>query len=323
MSLLRSLTLRQMQIFVAAARHASFVRAAEELCLSQPAVSMQIKQLESVAGFPLFERVNRQLTLTEAGDRLLHHASRILGEVKDAEDGLQALKGLDRGSITIGIISTSKYFLPKLLAQFLKHHPGIDVRIAEGNREMLLGLLRDNAIDLALMGRAPRELDAVSEPIAPHPYVIVASTEHPLRNYKQFDLQELRHDTFLLREPGSGTRAVAERVFRNHLFTAAKVTTLGSNETIKQAVMAGMGVGVLSLHTLALELRSQEIALLDVIGTPIDRAWHVVHLNSKWLSPASQAYRRFLLENTAAYLEREHAGLLPARSHGQGAHNQR
>jgi DNA-binding transcriptional LysR family regulator len=316
MSLLRSLTLRQMQIFVTAARHASFVRAAEELCLSQPAVSMQIKQLESVVGFPLFERVNRQVTLTEAGDQLLHHASRILGEIKDAEDGLQALRGLDRGSISIGLISTSKYFLPKLLAQFLKHHPGIDVRISEGNRELLLGLLRDNAVDLALMGRAPRDMDAVSEPIAPHPYVVVASTEHPLSKCRQFDLQELRHDTFLLREPGSGTRAVAERMFRDHLFTPSKVTTLGSNETIKQAVMAGMGVGVLSLHTLALELRSQEIALLDVIGTPIERAWHVVHLTGKWLSPASHAYRRFLLENTAAYLERQHSGLLPARSRG-------
>jgi LysR family transcriptional regulator, low CO2-responsive transcriptional regulator len=316
MSLLRSLTLRQMQIFVTAARHTSFVRAAEELCLSQPAVSMQLKQLESIFGVPLFERVNRQLKLTEAGERLLHHASRILGEVKDAEDGLQALRGLERGSISIGIISTSKYFLPKLLARFLRQHPGIDVRMSEGNRETLLSLLRDNAIDLALMGQPPRDLDAVSEPIAPHPYVIVASTEHPLCNFKRFDLQELRCDTFLLREPGSGTRAVAERMFSNHLFTPAKVATLGSNETIKQAVMAGMGVGLLSLHTLALELRSHEIALLDVVGTPIDRAWHIVHMTGKWLSPASQAYRTFLLENTAAYLDQEHAGLLPMRSHG-------
>ncbi|NPT54409.1 LysR family transcriptional regulator [Paraburkholderia elongata] len=313
MSLLRSLTLRQLQIFVAAARHASFVRAAEELHLSQPGVSMQLKQLESIVGFPLFERINRQLTLTEVGDRLLHHASRILGEIKDAEDGLQALKGLDLGSISIGIISTSKYFLPKLLAQFVKQHPGVDVRISEGNRETLLGLLRDNAIDLALMGQAPRELDAISEPLAPHPYVIVASTGHPLRNEKRFDLQELRHETFLLREPGSGTRAVAERMFRDHLFTPAKVTTLGSNETIKQAAMAGMGIGVLSLHTLSLELRSREIVLLDVLGTPIDRAWHIVHMTSKWLSPASQAYRTFLLENTSTYLEREYSELLPVR----------
>jgi DNA-binding transcriptional LysR family regulator len=141
----------------------------------------------------------------------------------------------------------------------------------------------------------------------------VASTGHPLRNEKRFDLQELRHETFLLREPGSGTRAVAERMFRDHLFTPAKVTTLGSNETIKQAAMAGMGIGVLSLHTLSLELRSREIVLLDVLGTPIDRAWHIVHMTSKWLSPASQAYRTFLLENTSAYLDREYSGLLPGR----------
>jgi DNA-binding transcriptional LysR family regulator len=308
MSLLRSLTLRQLQIFVAVARHASFVRTAEELHLTQPAVSMQIKQLESVVGFPLFERVGRQLTLTEVGDRLLHHASRILGEIKDAEDGLQALKGVDSGSISIGLISTAKYFAPKLLAQYTERYPGVEVQIAEGNREMLLRLLQDNAIDLALMGRPPCELDTVSEPIAAHPHVLVASTKHPLRDAKRFDLQELRHETFLLREPGSGTRAVTEQMFKNHLFTPAKTTTLGSNETIKQAVMAGMGISLLSLHTLSLELRIREIALLDVNGTPIDRVWHIVHMTSKWLSPASQVCRTFLLENTAAYLEQEYAG---------------
>lgn len=314
MALLRSLTLRQLQIFVTVARHASFVRTAEELHLTQPAVSMQIKQLESVVGFPLFERIGRQLTLTEPGDRLLHHASRIIGEVKDAEDGLQSLKNIEYGSITIGIISTAKYFAPKLLAKYAQRYPGVDIRLSEGNRETLLRLLQDNAIDLALMGRPPRELDTVSEPIAPHPYVIVASTGHLLRDARRFDLQELRHETFLLREPGSGTRAVSEQMFKNHLFTPGKVATLGSNETIKQTVMAGMGVSLLSLHTLSLELRTREIALLDVTGTPIERVWHVVHMTSKWLSPAGQVCRTFLLENTATYLEHEYADLLPART---------
>src|SRR5262245_30785217 len=187
MSFLRALTLRQLQIFVTVARHASFVRAAEELHLTQPAVSMQVKQLESVVGLALFERVRNQLTLTEPGDRLLHHASRILGEVKVAEEGLQAVKDVEQGSITIGLISTAKYFAPKLLAGFTALHPGIDLRIAEGNRETLLQLLQDNAIDLALMGRPPRELDAVSEPIAAQPYVIVASPRHPLHDARGFD----------------------------------------------------------------------------------------------------------------------------------------
>ncbi len=313
MSFLRSLTLRQLQIFVTVARHASFVRAAEALHLTQPAVSMQVKQLESVVGLPLFERVSRQLTLTEAGDRLLHHASRILGEVKDAEDGLQAVKGIDQGTISIGLISTAKYFAPKLLASYSERYPGVDVRIAEGNRETLLRLLQDNAIDLALMGRPPRELDAVSEPIAAHPHVIVASPRHPLRNAERFDLQELRHETFLLREPGSGTRTVAEAMFKHHLFSPARVITLGSNETIKQAVMAGMGISLLSLHTLSLELRTREIALLDVVGTPIERVWHIAHMASKRLMPAGEVCRAFLLEHAAEYLAREYAGLLPGR----------
>ncbi|CAJ96185.1 HTH-type transcriptional regulator CfxR [Cupriavidus necator] len=312
-SFLRALTLRQLQIFVTVARHASFVRAAEELHLTQPAVSMQVKQLESVVGMALFERVKGQLTLTEPGDRLLHHASRILGEVKDAEEGLQAVKDVEQGSITIGLISTSKYFAPKLLAGFTALHPGVDLRIAEGNRETLLRLLQDNAIDLALMGRPPRELDAVSEPIAAHPHVLVASPRHPLHDAKGFDLQELRHETFLLREPGSGTRTVAEYMFRDHLFTPAKVITLGSNETIKQAVMAGMGISLLSLHTLGLELRTGEIGLLDVAGTPIERIWHVAHMSSKRLSPASESCRAYLLEHTAEFLGREYGGLMPGR----------
>ncbi|MFM0500044.1 LysR substrate-binding domain-containing protein [Paraburkholderia caffeinilytica] len=309
MSLIRSLTLRQLQIFVIAARHMSFARAAEELHLTQPAVSMQIKQLESVVGLPLFERGTRKLMLTETGDRFLHHASRILSEVKDAEDGLQALKGMDQGSICIGLISTAKYFAPKLLAQYAALYPGVDVRIVEGNRENLLRLLQDYSIDLALMGRPPRELDTVSEPIAPHPYVIVASAHHPLRDARRFDFQELRHETFLLREPGSGTRTVSEHMFKNHLFTPAKTVTFGSNETIKQAVMAGMGISLLSLHTLSLELRVGEIALLDVTGTPIDRVWHIAHMASKVLSPASNGCRMFLMEHTAPFLKQEYSWL--------------
>lgn len=222
-------------------------------------------------------------------------------------------QGRQQGSITIGLISTSKYFAPKLLAGFTALHPGVDLRIAEGNRETLLRLLQDNAIDLALMGRPPRELDAVSEPIAAHPHVLVASPRHPLHDAKGFDLQELRHETFLLREPGSGTRTVAEYMFRDHLFTPAKVITLGSNETIKQAVMAGMGISLLSLHTLGLELRTGEIGLLDVAGTPIERIWHVAHMSSKRLSPASESCRAYLLEHTAEFLGREYGGLMPGR----------
>ena len=304
---IRSLTLRQLQIFVIASRCPSFARAAEELHLTQPAVSMQIRQLEEAIGLPLFERVARRLALTEAGERLSHHASRILGEIKDAEDAMMSLTQADSGSIAVSIVSSATYFAPKLLALYRQQYPKVDVHFSVGNRETLLRLLQDNATDLAIMGRPPPELGTTAEPLAYHPHVIVAPLSHPLRHAKAFDLQELANDTFLLREPGSGTRAVAEHVFRQNLFVPARSVTLGSNETIKQAVMAGMGVSLISLHTLSLELRTDEIAVLDVNGTPVERTWQLVHSRSKQLSPTCLAFRRFLLENAEPFLEREYA----------------
>ena len=305
MNLVRTLTLRQLQIFVVAARHLSYARAAEELHLSPPAVSMQLKQLEDNAGLPLFERMGRGVTLTQAGELLVHHALRILGEIKDAESNLQALLGAEVGKLSVGLVSTAKYFMPRLLAQFAEAHAGIEIEFTVGNREALLQKLQDNAIDLAVMGRTPVEIDAHAEPIARHPYVLIAPADHPLRHAECFDLQELRKETFLLREEGSGSRRVAEEMFKNHLFTPARSISLGSNETIKQAVMAGMGVSLLSLHTLPLELKTAELCILDVLGTPIERTWYVVHMNSKRLLPAGQQFREFLLNHAAIGLERE------------------
>lgn len=309
LNFVRTLTLRQLQIFATASRHSSFVRAAEELHLTQPAVSMQIKQLEEAVGLPLFERVGRRLTLTEAGETLSHHANRILGEVKDAEDAVQSLSLADSGAISVGLVSTARYFIPQLIARYSAQFPKADVRFSVANRDALLRLLQDNAIDLAVMGRPPRDLDAVAEPLAYNPQVIVASPRHAFATAPCFDLQELRHDTFLWREAGSGTRKVAEQVFKNHLFTPAKLVTLDSNETIKQAVMAGIGISLLSLHTLRLELRAREITILDVSGTPVDRAWQIVHLNAKQLSPTCQAFRRFVIEHTGPHLAREYADI--------------
>ncbi len=305
LDLVRGLTLRQLQIFEVAARNLSFARAAEHLHLTQPAISMQIKLLEDAIGVALFERVGKKVQLTTAGDKLLHHASRILGELKDAAAGFQSLAGLQSGTLHIGLVSTAKYFAPKMLALFTAHYPHLEVQLEVGNREFLLKLLQDNVIDLAIMGRPAKGLDALAEPLAQHPHVIIAKVDHPFRRVKQFDLQELRRETFLLREPGSGTRVVAEEMFKHHLFTPKKIVTLGSNETIKQAVMAGMGVSLLSLHTLGLELRSDVIAILDVMGTPVTRTWHVVHMRTKSLSPPALAYRKFMLENAAEFLLQE------------------
>ena len=305
MNFVRTLTLRQLQIFVVAARHLSYARAAEELHLTPPAVSMQLKQLEDNVGLPLFERLGRGVALTDAGELLVHHALRVLGEIKDAEANLLAMLGAETGQISVGLVSTAKYFMPRLLARFAQQHPGIEVQFSVGNRESLLQKLQDNAIDLAVMGRIPTEIDAHAEPLAQHPYVLIGPADHPLRKARRFDLHELRHETFLLREEGSGSRRVAEEMFKNHLFTPARTISMGSNETIKQAVMAGMGIALMSLHTLPLELKTGEVSVLDVIGTPIERTWYVVHMNAKRLLPAGQRFRGLLLDCAAEALAQE------------------
>ena len=314
MNFVRTLTLRQLQIFVVAARQLSYARAAEELHLTPPAVSMQLKQLEDNVGLPLFERLGRGVALTGAGEMLLHHALRILGEIKDAEASLQGLLDAEVGQLSVGLVSTAKYFMPRLLARFAQLHPGVEVQFLVGNRESLLQKLQDNAIDLAVMGRTPGEIDAHAEPMASHPYVLIGPADHPLREARRFDLHELRNETFLLREEGSGSRRVAEEMFRNHLFTPPRAISMGSNETIKQAVMAGMGVSLISLHTLPLELKTGEVSLLDVIGTPIERTWYVVHMNSKRLLPAGRQFRNFLLDEAAPGLEAEFGRYLAARA---------
>ena len=302
MNLVRSLTLRQLQIFVVAARNLSFARTAESLHLTPPAVSMQLKQLEENIGLPLFERTGREVRLTAAGNILTHHASRLLGEIKDTEFSLQSLLDAETGQLTVGMVSTAKYFMPRLLAGYSRENQGVDVQFTVGNREVILQKLVDNELDLVIMGRMPTEVDATSVPMAVHPYVIVAHPDHPLADKPVFDLQELRHETFLLREEGSGSRRVAEEMFKNHLFTPEKTLTLGSNETIKQAVMAGMGISLISLHTLLLELKTGFLKVLPVIGTPIERKWYLVHMNSKRLLPSGQRFKEYLLDHAEIML---------------------
>ena len=311
MNFVRNLTLRQLQIFVVAARHLSYARAAEELHLTPPAVSMQLKQLEDNVGLPLFDRLGRGVALTGAGELLVHHALRILGEIKDAEASLQALNGAESGQITVGLVSTAKYFMPRLLAKFAQAHPGVDVQFTVGNRASLLQKLQDKTIDLAIMGRLPQEIDTHAEPLASHPYVLIAPPNHPLVGAKSFEMHELRADTFLLREEGSGSRRVAEGMFKNHLFIPARTLSLGSNETIKQAVMAGMGVGLISLHTLSLELRTGVLKCLDMQGTPIERTWYITHMATKRLMPATAKFRNFLLNETVYALSEEFDVYLP------------
>src|SRR5512139_959125 len=202
-----NVSLRQLRIFATVARHLSFARAAEELHLTPPAVSMQIRDLEEALGVPLFDRSGRRVALTTGGEYFLLHARRVLGSLKDAEDTLARLKGVRAGRIAFGIVSTAKFFVPRLIAGFLRDHPGVEIALAESNRDGLVELLHRNEVDLAVMGSPPKEIDTRSEPFAAHPLGIIASPRHPFASLAEVPSALLANERFLVRERGSGTRA--------------------------------------------------------------------------------------------------------------------
>jgi DNA-binding transcriptional LysR family regulator len=304
---MKGVTLRQLRVFVAAARHLSFGKAAEELHLTPPAISMQIKELEDQVGLPLFDRSGRSVALTVTGEYLLVYARKILATLKDAEDAVARFRGLQTGRLTIGMVSTAKYFVPRLMARFRTEHPGVEVRLAiGGNREQLAGLLRANEVDLAIMGRPPREMATRAEPFAVHPHVIVTPPDHPLARIGHAPAAALADYEFLIREEGSGTRAAMEKFFADHRLQPRIAMEMPSNETIKQAVMAGIGISFLSLHTIGIELKAGLIAVPDIEDLPVLRRWYVVNTLAKTLSPAAEAFRYFILEEAERYLAREY-----------------
>ncbi len=305
---MKHVTLRQLKVFEAVARHLSFSRAAEELHLTQPAVSMQVKQLEEQAGLPLTEMIGKKVYLTEAGEEIARHARRIAQQLREAEEALDALKGVRGGRLAIGVISTAKYFAPRLLAEFRRRKPGVEIDLRVHNRETIVRQLADNEIDLAIMGQPPQEFATVAEAFADHPLVIVAAPDHPLAAKKQIAPQLLGEETFLIREPGSGTRAAMERYFADAGIAPRHLLEMVGNETIKQAVMAGLGLAFISAHTVSLECEVGRIVKLPVTGTPIIRRWFVVHRAEKALLPVAETFREFLLAEAPALLADKPAG---------------
>ena len=301
---MRSATLRQLRTFTEVARRLSFTAAAKSLHLTQPAVSMQVRQLEQAAGLPLLEQFGRRVHLTDAGRELLRYAAGISDLLREAEDAMKALQGVGGGELSIAVTSTAKYFAPRLLAEFRRSHPEARLRLAVSNREAVVRELTENTVDLAVMGRPPRGLDTEAAPFARHPIAIIAAPDHPLVGRKRLPLERLASETFIIRERGSGTRAAMEHVFAERGFKAGETLEMSSNETIKQAVMAGMGIAFLSMHTIGLELRAGRLALLAVSGLPVMREWYVIHRRGKRLSPAAQAFKSFLLEQGAGLIAR-------------------
>jgi DNA-binding transcriptional LysR family regulator len=289
------LTLRQLKVFESVARQLSFSRAAEELHLTQPAVSMQIKQLEDNVGLPLFEQMGKKIYLTEAGRELYYYSRGISQQLADMELALDELKGLERGKLDISVVSTANYFAPHLLAKFCQRYSGVTVSLHVSNRETVLKQLADNLTDLAIMGRPPTHLDIATQSFMDNPLVVVAPPSHPLCAAHQIPVKRLEQETFLVREPGSGTRSAMERFFAAHHININRGMETDTNEAIKQAVQAGMGLAIMSLHTVELELETKRLKVLDVQDFPIMRHWHVVNRKNKRLSSAAQAFREFLL----------------------------
>jgi LysR family transcriptional regulator, low CO2-responsive transcriptional regulator len=299
----KNATLRQLRVFSSVARHLSFARAAEELGLTAPAVSMQVKELEREVGLPLFDRSSRKVSLTMVGEYVLAYTQRVLRAMRDAEDMVARFRGLRTGMLDVAMVSTAKYFLPRLLARFRDEHPGVEIRLHVGNnREEVVELMREGTVELAIMGRPPRNWPSRAEPFAMHPHVLVTSVEHPFARAESVPAQALLGEEFIVREPGSGTRAALDEFMEAHQMTPRVVMQMSSNEAIKQAVMAGMGVSLLSLHTIGLELDHGLIAAPETEGLPVMRRWHVVHTQAKTLSPPAEAFRYFMLENGEAYL---------------------
>ena len=308
---MKNVTLRQLRVFNTAARHLNFGKAAREMHLTPPAVSMQIRELETQIGLPLFERQGKSVSLTVTGEYLLVYTRKILATLKDADDALARFRGIEAGRLTVGMVSTAKYFVPRLLAQFRQDYPHVEVRLSVGNREQLVSQLQNSEVDLAVMGRPPRDIATRAEPFAAHPLGVVTAPGHPLLAGDAMPAEALSQFGFIIREPGSGTRSAFEEYLRQYQLDLTTITEMDSNETIKQAVMAGMGVSFLSLHTIGLELRSGLLAVAPIEGLPLVRRWHVVNSLSKLLSPAAETFRYFILEHGETFLAESFGALQP------------
>ncbi|MFQ5581767.1 MAG: LysR family transcriptional regulator [Mariprofundaceae bacterium] len=291
------LTLKQLSIFEAVAEHLNYTQAAKALFLTQPAVSMQIKQLEEQVGLPLFERSGKQITITAAGQELVQYARNIREQLDEASLVFEELKGLKRGKLHLTMASTANYFAPHLIAAFHHEYPGAEIRLDVTNRAGLLKALDDNTTDMAIMGRPPKGHDLTGIPFMDNPLVMIAWPDHPLARRKQIPLAKIADESFIVRELDSGTRMAAERFFADHGLELTAGMEMNRSEAIKQAVMAELGLGIVSLHTIEMELALKRLVVLNVEDFPIMRQWNVVYRKNKRFAAIPDAFRQFILEH--------------------------
>ncbi len=288
------ITLHQLQVFEVAARHGSYTRAAEELFLTQPTVSMQIKHLTKAIGMPLFEQVGKKLFLTQAGKELFATCQEIFNRISQFEMSVADMKGLKQGYLKIAVVTTAKYVIPRLLGPFCQRYPGVEISLKVTNHSGILERLSENKDDLYILSQVPDEPDVKSYPFLSNPLVVLANHDHPLANEKNIPIQKLVDQPFITRESGSGTRGYVQQLFDQHKIIPNVKIELSSNEAIKQAIAGGLGISILSRHTIALEGASGQIAILDVEHFPIPCHWYVIHLAGKQLSVVAQAFLEYL-----------------------------
>ena len=298
---MRNLTLRQIKIFISAAKHLSFSRAAEELHITGSAISLQIKEMEADIGLSLFNRENRKVILTTAGETFLTYANEIINTLSNASKAMDSLFGAQLSVLKIGLVSTTRYFLTALLVQFKKDYPNVQIKIDVKNRVQLIELLREGEIDIAIMGKPPTALNARSEAFSNHPHMFIASPKHALAYKPKLAPEILNKVEIISREQGSGTRYIMEKYLTAHKLSPLVRMEMSGNETIKQSVMANLGVSFVSLHTVNQEIASHQIVVLDIQDTPVIRVWHLVTPNKREAS-AAEAFREFMLEKAGDIL---------------------
>ncbi len=301
-SWMRLTTLRQLRGLIAIAENGTISGAARQLNLTPPAVSLQLRELEKATGIPLFERVDQRFELTHAGHEVLGIAMRMERLLRECDQTLDALRGVDRGYISIGVVSTAKYFVPMVLAAFKQQHQKVKIQLQVGNREIILKSLENLELDFVISGRPPTNFEVESQCIGPHPQVIIAAPNNALTSQKKVKLADLSNEAFLLREPGSGTRQMADQLLTSAGMDPQSALEFGSNETIKQAVMAGLGIALISSHTVAAELKDNRLATLNIDGLPDDRFWFIVRNEKKRLLPSSQALWDLFVESGSEFL---------------------
>ncbi len=292
---MRNLTLRQIRIFLSASKFLSFSKAAADLNVTGSAVSLQIKEMEGDIGVSLFNRENNKITLSSAGEHFLLYANRVISTLNEARTVMENLRGTEIGILKIGLASTTRYFLPEMLVQFKKEYPNVQIKVVVKNRKELIELLRDGEIDIAIMGKPPKHINANAEAFASHPHVFIGSPLHNLAGKSNLPPDTLNQVDLICREQGSGTRYIMEKYITEQGLNLKMSMEMSGNETIKQAVMADLGIALVSLHTIGNEINNNQIVILDVINTPIIRTWYIVTPNNRDATQATDAFRQFII----------------------------